>query len=51
MNIQYLYSRRDFIKFGAVTAAGLALNRLFSPSLLARENAEKTPKAKAVISI
>lgn len=51
MNTQYLCSRRDFIKFGAVTAAGLALNRLLSPSLLAMDAPRQTPKAKAVISI
>lgn len=51
MNTQYLCSRRDFIKFGAVTAAGLALNRLLSPSLLAMDTPAQTPKAKAVISI
>ncbi len=51
MNNQYLSSRRDFIKFGAVTVAGLALNRLFSPSLMAQTAPVKASKAKAVISI
>ena len=49
----HLSSRRDFIKIGALSAAALALNRLFAPRLSAEEAAAKTktPKAKAVIAI
>lgn len=45
--------RRDFIKFGALSVAGLGLGRLFQPHLNAQEAAAsaKNPRAKAVISI
>ncbi|MBR4596842.1 MAG: DUF1501 domain-containing protein [Opitutales bacterium] len=50
-----LSSRRDFIKIGALSAAALALNRLFAPRLSAEEASvsaqKKQSKAKAVIAI
>ncbi len=46
-------NRRDFIKFGSLSVAGLALNRLFQPGLSAQEVLKQNaaPRAKAVIQI
>lgn len=46
------FSRRDFIKIGSISFAGLALNRLFAQGAdLPTQTAANAPKAKAVIQI